>query len=46
MTNHTITLAAGNNVACTMTNVRNPKVKVVKNAADPIATNSHVGQTV
>ena len=46
VTNHTITLAAGNNVACTMTNVRNPKVKVVKNAADPIATNSHVGQTV
>lgn len=46
VTNNTITLAAGNNVACTKTNIRNPKVKVVKNASDPIATNSHIGQTV
>lgn len=46
VTNRQITLIDGDNVACTITNTRNPLVYVVKNATTPVAGNSHIGTQV
>ena len=46
VTNGSISVAANQDIVCTIKNTKKPKVHIVKTATTPIADNTHIGQTI